>query len=67
MVRDQTRAPVLAASGQLAAGKAQVGSAQSQVTASEIDLAGERDEAKAGQRTTRTERVRQVRWHGPKG
>jgi outer membrane protein len=34
------------------AGKAQVSSAQSQVTASEIALNGVREEAKAGQRTT---------------
>jgi hypothetical protein len=34
------------------AGKAQVASAQSQVTASEIALNGVREEAKAGQRTT---------------
>ena len=38
--------------GQLVAGKAQVASAQSQVTASEIALNGVREEAKAGQRTT---------------
>jgi outer membrane protein len=34
------------------AGKAQVASAQSQVTASEVALDGVRDEARAGQRTT---------------
>ena len=38
--------------GQLVAGKAQVASAQAQVTASEIALNGVREEAKAGQRTT---------------
>ena len=38
--------------GQLVAGKAQVQSAQAQVTASEIALNGVREEAKAGQRTT---------------
>ena len=38
--------------GQLQAGKAQVQSAQAQVTASEIALNGVREEAKAGQRTT---------------
>jgi outer membrane protein len=38
--------------GQLVAGKAQVASAQAQVTASEIALSGVREEAKAGQRTT---------------
>lgn len=51
-VRDQTRAGVVQAWGQLLAGKAQVASAQSQVTASEIALNGVREEAKAGQRTT---------------
>src|SRR5258708_2702544 len=51
-VRDQTRANVVTAWGQLVAGKAQVASAQSQVTASEIALNGVREEAKAGQRTT---------------
>jgi len=50
--RDQTRANVVQAWGQLVAGKAQVSSAQSQVTASEIALNGVREEAKAGQRTT---------------
>jgi outer membrane protein len=51
-VRDQTRANTVTAWGQLVAGKAQVQSAQSQVTASEIALNGVREEAKAGQRTT---------------
>jgi outer membrane protein len=51
-VRDQTRASVVQAWGQLMAGKAQVASAQSQVAASEIALNGVREEAKAGQRTT---------------
>jgi outer membrane protein len=50
--RDQTRANVVTAWGQLVAGKAQVASAQSQVAASEIALNGVREEAKAGQRTT---------------
>src|SRR5229473_899665 len=50
--RDQTRANVVTAWGQLVAGRAQVASAQSQVTASEIALNGVREEAKAGQRTT---------------
>src|SRR6201994_820174 len=50
--RDQTRANVVTAWGQLEAGKAQVRSAQSQVSASEIALNGVREEAKAGQRTT---------------
>jgi len=51
-VRDQARANVATAWGQLVAGKAQVASAQSQVAASEIALNGVREEAKAGQRTT---------------
>src|ERR1700755_1779303 len=51
-VRDQTRASVAQAWGQLQAGKAQVSSAQAQVQASEIALDGGREEAKAGQRTT---------------
>ena len=51
-VRDQARANVVTAWGQLLAGKAQVQSAQSQVQASEIALNGVREEAKAGQRTT---------------
>jgi outer membrane protein len=50
--RDQTRANTVTAWGQLVAGKAQVASAQAQVTASEVALNGVRDEAKAGQRTT---------------
>jgi outer membrane protein len=50
--RDQTRAGIVQAWGQLVANKAQVVSAQSQVTASEIALNGVREEAKAGQRTT---------------
>ena len=50
--RDQTRANTVTSWGQLVAGKAQVASAQSQVTASEIALNGVREEAKAGQRTT---------------
>jgi outer membrane protein len=50
--RDQARANTVTAWGQLVAGKAQVASAQSQVTASEIALNGVREEAKAGQRTT---------------
>src|SRR6202035_4465416 len=52
LTRDQTRANTITAWGQLVAGKAQVASAQSQVTASEIALNGVREEAKAGQRTT---------------
>jgi outer membrane protein len=52
MTRDQTRANVITAWGQLVAGKAQVTSAESQVAASEIALTGVRQEAAAGQRTT---------------
>src|ERR1700761_2730461 len=52
LTRDQTRANTVTAWGQLVAGKAQVSSAQSQVTASEVALNGVREEAKAGQRTT---------------
>ncbi|MCL2715062.1 MAG: TolC family outer membrane protein [Alphaproteobacteria bacterium] len=52
MTRDQTRANVVQAWGQLDAGKAQVTSANAQVKASEIALNGVREEAKAGQRTT---------------
>lgn len=51
-VRDQARASTVTAWGQLVAGKAQVASAQAQVSASEIALNGVREEAKAGQRTT---------------
>ena len=50
--RDQVRANVVQFWGALQAGKAQVQSAQAQVTASEIALNGVREEAKAGQRTT---------------
>jgi outer membrane protein len=52
LTRDQARANTVTAWGQLVAGKAQVASAQAQVTASEIALNGVREEAKAGQRTT---------------
>ncbi|MCA1360697.1 TolC family outer membrane protein [Bradyrhizobium sp. IC3069] len=50
--RDQTRATIVQWWGSLQATKAQVQSAQAQVTASEIALNGVREEAKAGQRTT---------------
>ncbi|WP_439367967.1 TolC family outer membrane protein [Bradyrhizobium sp. PMVTL-01] len=50
--RDQARANIVQFWGTLQAGKAQVQSAQAQVTASEIALNGVREEAKAGQRTT---------------
>jgi outer membrane protein len=51
-VRDQTRATIAQAWGQLQAAKSQVSSAQSQVTASETALNGVREEARVGQRTT---------------
>jgi outer membrane protein len=50
-VRDQARADLVTAWGQLLAGKAQVASAQALVTASEIALLGTRKEATVGQRT----------------
>jgi outer membrane protein len=51
-VRDQARADLITAWGQLLAGKAQVSSSLAQVTASEIALIGVRKEASVGQRTT---------------
>ena len=51
-VRDQARATVVQAWGQLLAGKSQVRSAQDQVSESETALDGVRDEARVGQRTT---------------
>ena len=51
-VRDQTRANVVQAWGQLQAAKAQVEAAQRQNEASERALNGVRNEAQAGQRTT---------------
>ncbi len=50
-VRDQTRADLVTAWGQLLAGKAQIASSQSQVDASEVALLGTRQEASVGQRT----------------
>jgi outer membrane protein len=50
--RDTVRATVVQTWGQREAGKAQVVSAQSQVTASETALNGVREEARVGQRTT---------------
>lgn len=52
LVRDQTRAAVVQSWGQLQAAKAQMESAQAQVTASETALNGVREEARVGQRTT---------------
>lgn len=51
-VRDQTRATIVQNWGQLQAAKAQIASAQAQVTASETALNGVREEARVGQRTT---------------
>jgi outer membrane protein len=50
--RDQARATVVQTWGQLQAAKAQIASAQAQVTASETALNGVREEARVGQRTT---------------
>ena len=50
--RDQVRATVAQAWGQLDAAKAQIISTQAQVTAAEIALNGVREEARVGQRTT---------------
>lgn len=50
--RDQVRAAVITAWGQLEAAKAQITAAQAQVQAAEIALAGVREEARVGQRTT---------------
>ncbi|MGZ5874420.1 MAG: TolC family outer membrane protein [Bradyrhizobium sp.] len=50
-VRDQTRADLITAWGQLLAGKAQIASSEAQVSASEIALVGTRKEASVGQRT----------------
>jgi outer membrane protein len=50
-VRDQARADLVTAWGQLLAGKAQIASSQAQVEASEIALIGTRKEATVGQRT----------------
>jgi outer membrane protein len=50
-VRDQARADLVTAWGQLLAGKAQVTAAQSQVEASEVAYLGTTKEAQVGQRT----------------
>jgi outer membrane protein len=50
-VRDQARADLVTAWGQLVAGKAQVTAAQSQVDASELAYLGTTKEAQVGQRT----------------
>jgi outer membrane protein len=51
-VRDQARADLASAWGQLLASKSQVASSQAQVEASEVALLGVRKEASVGQRTT---------------
>src|SRR3984957_145448 len=51
-VRDQARSDLVTAWGQLLAGKSQIASTESQVSASEIALTGVRKEASVGQRTT---------------
>ena len=51
-VRDQTRANVVQAWGQLLAAKAEIAAAERQNVASEKALNGVRNEAQAGQRTT---------------
>ncbi len=50
--RDQARANVVQAWGQLDAAKAQIDATKAQVTAAEIALNGVREEARVGQRTT---------------
>jgi outer membrane protein len=52
VTRDQVRAAVVAAWGQLEASRAQIIAAQAQVQAAEIALNGVREEARVGQRTT---------------
>jgi outer membrane protein len=52
VTRDQVRAAVVAAWGQLEASRAQILAAQAQVQAAEIALNGVREEARVGQRTT---------------
>jgi outer membrane protein len=51
-IRDQVRAAVITAWGQLEAARAQIIAAQAQVEAGETALAGVREEARVGQRTT---------------
>jgi outer membrane protein len=50
--RDQVRAAVISAWGQFEASRAQITAAQAQVAAAETALAGVREEARVGQRTT---------------
>jgi outer membrane protein len=51
-VRDQVRAAVFSAWGQLESAKAQIIASQAQVAAAEVALNGVREEARVGQRTT---------------
>lgn len=51
-IRDQVRAAVVSAWGQLESAKAQIVAAQAQVQAAETALTGVREEARVGQRTT---------------
>ncbi|HEX2134925.1 MAG TPA: TolC family outer membrane protein [Microvirga sp.] len=51
-IRDEVRAAVISAWGQLEASRAQVTAAQAQVEAAETALSGVREEARVGQRTT---------------
>ena len=52
VTRDQVRTTVLSAWGQLEASRAQINAAEAQVAAAEVALAGVREEARVGQRTT---------------
>ncbi|MDQ2955121.1 MAG: TolC family protein, partial [Pseudomonadota bacterium] len=52
LTRDQARANVVQAWGQLDAARAQIEATRAQVTAAEIALNGVREEARVGQRTT---------------
>jgi outer membrane protein len=52
VTRDQVRAAVISAWGQLEAARAQILAAQAQVEAAETALTGVREEARVGQRTT---------------
>jgi outer membrane protein len=52
ITRDQVRATVVSAWGQLEASRAQITAAEAQVAAAEVALAGVREEARVGQRTT---------------
>jgi outer membrane protein len=52
VTRDQVRASVISAWGNLDSAKANVQSAQAQVAATEVALTGVREEARVGQRTT---------------